>query len=178
MIDHTDDGLRAAIKALDEVVAPAIDTANPLAVEQLRLVSRFLGFLRTRMPYEHARARHELQHYFGLAGTLMPLAPNDAPVRSRDLLGAAIRAAGPLLDDPAAGAQQIQGAITSLSCAASTLVREVAHAPAAVREPIERAVIRAAQALLDAQRAWFLPMGFEPDPRCVPGIDDALRTTP
>ena len=176
MIDHTDDGLRAAIKALDEVVAPAIDTATPLAVEQLRLVSRFLGFLRTRMPYEHARARHELHHYLGLAESLVTLAPNDAPFRSRDALDAAIQAGTPVLHDAAASAQQLQDTIKSLSCALSTLVREVAGAAAAAREPIERAVILAAQGLLDAQRAWFLPMGFEPDPRCVPSMDDALRT--
>jgi hypothetical protein len=177
MIDHTDDGLRAAIKALDEVVAPAIDTANPLAVEQLRLVSRFLGFLRSRIPYEHARARHELHHYLGLAQTLVTLAPNDAPVRSRDAIGAAIHSATPVLHEASASAQQIQSAIASLSSATSALVREVAVASPAVRAPIERAVVLAAQQLLDAQRAWFLPMGFEPDPRCVPSINEALRTT-
>lgn len=174
MIDHTDDGLRAAIKALDEVVAPAIDESNPLAVEQVRLVSRFLSFLRSRVPYEHARAHHEVRHYLALARELVELAPNDAPVRSRDLLSAAIRIATPLVVDPMASAQQLQGAITSLSAALSTLARHVADSPATVRDPVERTIVRASASLLDAQRAWFLPMGFEPDPERVPALETAL----
>jgi len=174
MMDHTDDGLAAAIKALDEVVAPAIDAGNPLAVEQLRLVSRFLGFLRTRMPQEHARAHHELRHYLALAGDLVPLAPECASPPVRQRLIEAVAAATPIADDPLATAQQLQGGIDTLSASISTLVRHVAAAPDAVRLPVERAVVRASRSLLDAQRAWFLPMGFEPDPARVPALADAL----
>lgn len=176
-MDHTDDGLRAAIKALNEVVAPAIDSSNPLAVEQLRLVSRFLGFLRLRIPHEHARAQHELRHYLALAQELVPIAPNDAPVQPRDLLRDAVDAAGPLALNPRASAQQLQDGIGLLSSALSTLVRQVAEAPAAVRAPIEHAVVRAARSLLDVQRAWFLPMGFEPDAARVPDLFAALGAT-
>lgn len=173
-MDHTDDGLAAAIKALDEVVAPAIDTANPLAVEQLRLVSRFLGFLRTRMPQEHARAHHELRHYLALAGELVPLAPVGAAVPVRQQLTQAVAAATPIAADPLATAPQLQQSIEALSASISTLVRHVAAAPEAVRAPVERTVVRASRSLLDAQRAWFLPMGFEPDLARVPALADAL----
>lgn len=176
MIDHTDDGLRAAIKALDEVVAPSIDVSNPLAVEQLRLVSRFLGFLRSRMPYEHARVQHELRHYFALARDLVDLAPNDSPVCARDVLAIAIQASAPLVEQGTASTQQLQEAIKSLSAAQSTLVRHVADLPANVRDPVERAVVRASRSLLDAQRAWFLPMGFEPDAARVPSLEIALKS--
>jgi hypothetical protein len=174
MIDHTDDGLRAAIKALDEVIAPSIDAANPLAVEQLRLVSRFLGFVRSRLPYEHARERHELRHYLALAAELVAQAPDDAPVRARQLLQSAISEATPLAVDIDAPTAALRAGIASLSSALSTLVRSVATSPPEVREAIELAVIRASRTLLDAQRAWFLPIGFEPDPDQVPPIDQAL----
>ena len=174
MIDHTDDGLRAAIRALDEVVAPAIDGSNPLAVEQVKLVSRFLGFLRSRIPYEHARAHHEVRHYLALAQELIELAPNDAPARSRQLLTAAIQTSTPLVGDPLSSAQQLQDAAKSLSAALSTLVRDVTDSPVSVRAPVERAIVRASASLLDAQRAWFLPMGFEPDAERVPALETAL----
>lgn len=174
MIDHTDDGLRAAIRALDEVVAPAIDGSNPLAVEQVRLVSRFLGFLRSRIPYEHARAHHEVRHYLALARELVELAPIDAPVNSRNLLTAAIEISTPLVGDPLSSARQLQDAAKSLSAALSTLIRDVADSPATVRDPVERTVVRASASLLDAQRAWFLPMGFEPDAERVPTLEAAL----
>ena len=44
MADHEENAIRAAIKALSQVVAPAVDPSNPLAVEQLRLVVQFLDF--------------------------------------------------------------------------------------------------------------------------------------
>ncbi|MDB5818141.1 MAG: hypothetical protein JWQ11_1781 [Rhizobacter sp.] len=175
MIDHTDDGIRAAIKALDEVVAPALDPANPLALEQLKLVSRFLGFLRSRLPYEHLRSSHELRHYLALARQLVEIAPNEGPVHARDALLGAIHEATPLISDPTCSPVQLEAGTKRLSAALSTLVRDVAEAPPAVRDSVERAVTHAARRLLDAQRAWFLPMGFEPDPARVPSMEEALE---
>jgi hypothetical protein len=174
MIDHMDDGLGAAIKALDEVVGPAIDTSNPLAVEQLRLVSRFLGFVRSRGPLNHERLHHELRHYIALATQLAGMAPANLEVPAQEILEQAVKTASPLASDPRATSAQLQRSIDSLSSAVSTLVRLVATAPAAVRDPVERTVVRASQSLLNTQRAWFLPMGFEPDPGRVPALGSAL----
>lgn len=175
MIDHTDDGLRASIKALDEVIGPAIDKNNPLAVEQVRLVSRFLGFLRSRIPYEHARTVHELHNYLSLAKKLINLAPNDAPADVKNLLAKAIEAGVQLAESEFASASQLHETTKILSAAVSTLVRSVALSPPEIRAPIETAVVRASQSLLDVQRAWFLPMGFEPDPSRVPHLNDLLE---
>ena len=46
-----DNPLRAAVKSLTDVVAPALDPTNPLANEQLRLVCRFLEYTRLRAAY-------------------------------------------------------------------------------------------------------------------------------
>src|SRR5215211_3836511 len=66
-MDHSDNALRAAIKALEEVVAPAVDPADPLAAEQLTLVIDSLRFLRERLDQLHDRARFELRHHLALA---------------------------------------------------------------------------------------------------------------
>lgn len=70
MADYTDNALLASIKALNEVVLPALDPSDPLATEQLRLVAGFLKFLGARLPYVHDRNRFELEHYLALAGRL------------------------------------------------------------------------------------------------------------
>ena len=66
MADYTDNALLASIKALNEVVLPAVDPSDPLAGEQLRLVAGFLKFLGARLPYVHDRNRFELEHYLAL----------------------------------------------------------------------------------------------------------------
>jgi len=174
MIDHTDDSLRAAIKALDEVVAPAVDGANPLAVEQLRLVSRFLGFVRQRLAYQDGRDRFELRHYLSLADELAPLATDQPGIAARSLLLEALEAARPVAANLSATQGETRAAARSLSSAVSILVRSVADADEAARRPVERAVVVAQRTLMDAQRAWFLPIGFEPDPKAVVPIDAAL----
>ena len=76
MADHIDNGLIASIKALNDVVAQSIDNSNPLAREQLTLVTRYLGFLRQRLPYQFERDRFELDHYVALAKALTGIAQN------------------------------------------------------------------------------------------------------
>jgi hypothetical protein len=56
------------------------------------------------------------------------------------------------------------------------LVRSVANVQPNLRSPIERLVLAASKRLLDVQRAFYLPIGFEPDPKLVSTIDSALAT--
>jgi hypothetical protein len=39
-------------------------------------------------------------------------------------------------------------------------------------------VLAASRELVAAERAWFLPQGFEPDPSLVPSIDMVLHPLP
>ncbi len=197
MADHTDNGLLAAIKALDEVVAPAVDSSNPLAVEQLRLVSRYLQFLRERLQYQADSDRYELWHYTELAKSLLaqmqPLPVQvqvhaqlhlatqvevqvqvqvQAEVQQR--LAHAVVAAAPMCEDASVPLEAIRAAIGPLTSAISALVRCVATVQPDQRMPIERVVLEASKRLLGVQRAFYLPIGFEPDPKLVPTIDSAL----
>ena len=74
MPDYTDNSFRASIKALEDVVAPALDPSNPLAAEQLRLVSGFLRFFQERRhalaEYERAELAWHVDLLETLAGTL------------------------------------------------------------------------------------------------------------
>lgn len=173
MADTTGNAVRAAIKALDEVIAPALDPAQPLAAEQLRLVRGLLDFLGARVALLHERHRFELEHYAALA---QQLAADAAQVsgEAAATLAAALAGAAPVRADPLASNDAMAAATAPLAAAASALVREAAGAEPALRRRIEQAVIRGARPWVDVQRAWFAPRGFELEPDTLPPLADAL----
>src|SRR5258708_2289648 len=83
MADHTENSLRAVVKALTDVVGPAIDKGDPLANEQLRLVVDYIEFLRGRLDFLYDRERFELRDHLTMASALAKLrSPCSAPVTS------------------------------------------------------------------------------------------------
>lgn len=177
MADHIDNGLIASIKALTDVVAQSVDSSNPLAREQLTLVTRYLGFLRQRLPYQFERDRFELDHYLTLAKSLTGLAPNGVTAGAPPL-ELAVSAGEAVLLSTRATTAQVRSAIDQLTTAISVLVRCVAAAEPDLRRQVERTVTVASARLFDLQRAWYLPMGFEPDPKLVPSLEQALAASP
>ena len=176
MADYTDNALRASIKALNEVVLPALDPSDPLATEQLRLVAGFLKFLGARLPYGHDRNRFELEHYLALGERLAADArPASAEVSQR--LDQAIDGARILLQGQRVSVADMRSATAALSAPISGLVRVVAHADSALRQRIEQTVLAGSKPWVDMQRAWFVVQGFELHPDELPSLDEALRAS-
>jgi hypothetical protein len=173
MADYTDNALLASIKALDQVVLPAVDPADPLAGEQLRLVSGFLKFLRSRLPAWHARQRFELQHYLNMAQQLAADARGVSDEVSQGL-DAAIDAARTLQAREAASVAEIVDATAALAAPISALARTVATGPDELRRRVEREVMAGSKRWVDMQRAWFLPQGFELHAGELPSLDASL----
>lgn len=175
MADHTENTLRAAIKALTDVVAPAIRADDALAQEQLRLVTDYIRFIQQRLDHLAERHRFECTQYLALAQTVLPLAAS-ASTGVRDGLAAAIAGAEAL--PGAARLADHREATAALTGAIRRLVREAAGYKAEARAAIERAVLDGSAALIDFERAWYLPMGFDPAPREVPSVEAALAGAP
>lgn len=173
MHDTTVNGLRASIKALEDVVAPAVDAGNPLAVEQLKMTCAYLSLAAQRLDSRHARLRFETAEFLGLACELAPHA-RGGDARLAAALDAAVREADAALRDADAPEDALRDAACALSRAASALVRTCAAARADARADVERAVLRVSKRLLDARRAWFAPLGVDPDPG-LPPLSRALR---
>ena len=169
MADRNDGALQAAIKALEHAVLPAVNPADPLAGEQLRLVVGYLKLLRQRLDYVEDRKRFELEHYRTLAEALQ----DDARTQGGEVaqrFEAALRevkAAERPCDVPAATA--------AVASAVSGLVRVVADADPERRRRIEQTVARHSKRWIDAQRAWFAPLGFELRPEQLPALADAKQ---
>lgn len=174
MADRTVDGLHAAIKALQHTVAPAIDPANPLANEQLRMVCGYLAMVAGQLPLRAARIGFELRAAVALADALAPLAPRCDEALAAEL--ARHRDAGhELLDDPWRSEAATEQATAALNAAASALVRAAAAgADAELRRAVERCTLAQAGAGIAAQRAWFAPLGLDPERASLPTLADAL----
>jgi hypothetical protein len=173
MADHSINALRAAARAMTEVVLPAIDPRHPLAAEQAGLVAKYLHLFAERIDFVGARNRFELQHYGALAEALAADARRLSPAIA-EALDTAAAGAGALLRDPAARPSALQAAARELAALVGALVRTAAEAEPGLRRRIEQRVLADAGALMQMQRAWFLPQGWEPDPAAVPPLERLL----
>lgn len=187
MADNTVVGLRAAIKSLKDVVAPAVDNANPLAVEQLRMVCGYLAMVCERLPWRGERVRFELDHAIGLARELTEATGTDAGEAGL-AMKAALLPANRLRQDPRARELDIESATAELNAAIAAVVRhrrgsgsesgDRSRVDDVSRQTVERTVLAHSKAWLDVQRAWFVPLGFDSESTSLPSIGDALSATP
>jgi hypothetical protein len=173
MSDHTVAGLRAALKALKDVVSPAVDPSNPLAVEQLRMVCGFLAMVCEQLPYRAQRVRFDLLSAVDLAQALSS-GIGHATLDGAGALPVALARAVALQHTSDASEADLQQATARLGEATRDLIRESAEADDAVRRDIDRVVLRHSKAWLDVQRAWFAPLGFDKEARALLPIAAAL----
>ena len=161
MVPDIDLQLRVVLKALRDVVAPAIDPANRLAVEQLHLSIATLGMVQARLPLAGARVRAELANAIALAE-----AAGGAG------FGSLVAAAKAALDDPRCNADALGAQKTQLLAAVSGLVEDAPDGDSA--DVLARAIVSASRPQFDLIRAWCLSAGFEPDPEEVPVLETLL----
>ncbi|WP_433503049.1 hypothetical protein ACQP04_25280 [Pseudonocardia halophobica] len=172
-MDHSMTGLAAARKALTDAVAPAVDPADPLAVQQLGLVVDFLDFLAARLPHLHTRARLELveAHRLGRA------AARDVAEVDRELSAAladAVVDAALALSDAATPTGGLESATAGVHAALRDAVRASAQAAAGPRRRLARLVLDDSAAAAARHRAWYLPLGFDPYPSEVEPLAEVL----
>lgn len=164
MVPGLDLQLRVVIKALHDVVAPALDPANQLAQEQLGLSLATLAFVQSRLPYLHAGSRQQLANAVALATAVA-----DAAQTAK--FGAQIASAQALLDDPGSSFPDLEGMRGKLLDAVSAVVEQT---PSPHRTAVAKAVIAASKPQFDLARAWSLPAGFELNPEEVPALETLL----
>lgn len=162
-MDHTDVGLRAAVRALNDVVAPVVGQEHAQARDQLRLTTDYLAFVIERLPHLHQRDRFELSHHLAMARDVHAALPGS----SAPELATAMDAAQRMLERAGASTAEVRQATADLSAAVSTVVRGSASLVAAVQREVERAVLHASEQRIAFERAWYLPLGLDPDPQDV-----------
>ncbi|MFT3792286.1 MAG: hypothetical protein QM741_14715 [Rudaea sp.] len=165
--------IRSMLKALTEVVLPAVDPGNPLAQEQTRLCIGMLSLMATQLPLQFRFDKDELARLVDL-GQRLGATPG-ADTHARQALAADIDGANDVLARAGAEPGELVDAIRALRASTGAVVSQsCAEAkPDEIRE-IERAVLDASGAQLLRDRAWVLPQGWEADPKALPPIESLI----
>lgn len=169
-MDHTDVGLRAAIRALSDVVAPVVGAEHAQASDQLRLTIDYLGFVVERLPHLHQRDRFELSHHLAMAQAVRAVLNGSAAPS----LATAITVGQQVLALSDATTAEVRQATATLAAALATAVRESATLEARVQREVERCVLRISKERIAFERAWYLPLKLDPDPHDVQPLTDFL----
>jgi hypothetical protein len=151
------------IKAMTDVVLPAVDPNNKLAQEQAQLIVGCLHLMAQRLPMQYRYDRHELKVFVALAAELQreasggtELADALATLREGATSGQEVLArAGAEPSELEAANLKMRDAVGRLIVAASTSDDEVR------RSAIDKAVMAHAKDQLLRERAWLALQGWE-----------------
>jgi len=168
--------LQAVIKALSDVVLPAIDPDNQLAIEQGKLSIGLLALLAQQLPVQFQFDCDELARLIATAGTLATDAQGGAGTQAAvAALNEATLVADRCLDAARSSPADIEAQVRALRVATGTLISEVHRdGDAACRPKIQQTVLAMSKEQLLRDRSMMLMQGWEPDPKAVPPLADLL----
>jgi hypothetical protein len=160
--------LQVVLRALGEVVLPALEGADKHVVEQLHLSMAVLEFMRQRLPLAAQFYRRDLTDYITLADSAADLLqPHDASRASH--LRALADDGRAALDDPLSAQADWVGATRQLRSAVNMAIEASGKAP--YEQALDQLVLDHAAAVHLRARAWNLPFGFELRPQDLLALD-------
>ena len=172
--------LKTAIRALTDVVLPAVDPDNRLAQEQARLVIGMLGLLMQRLPLAYRYDLDELSRSLSLAAELSSLAASRPPgeVAPLEDLARSVALGRDVQARARAEPAELEAANHALRAGIGALVTALSSGPSTdVRGLVSRLVLDHAQQQLLRERAWLAPQGWEPA-GSLPAIETLIGDAP
>lgn len=158
--------IQTILKALVDVILPAVDPENKLAQEQTRLAIGTLQLVAKRLPIAYRYDRDELNRYVGLSRGLIAQVGKKAGGRVVTGLEALAAHGADVLDRARAEPAEMEKAIFDLRAMIGELIEAVhAGGDAAAQAAIRQLVLAAAKQELERERAAVVDMGWETDPR-------------
>lgn len=165
MIQSFDVQLQVALRALGEVVAPALQGAEKHVAEQLHLAIATLSFIKTRLPQARRYYRMELSSYMDLAIAAAELARPHLPADSEEL-GQIVSAGKAMLDDPEADIGDYEAITRSLRERITQLSSHAIGTPC--HNELDHMILDRGGELLLQYRQWCAPFGLELKPDELP----------
>lgn len=164
------------IKAMTDVVLPALDPSNKLAQEQAQLIIGSLHLIAQRLPLQYRYDRHELGSFLALAGTLENLSGESQELSAAmHALGAGVASGSDVLARAGAEPSELEAANLVLRQALGAVVQAAATLrDDARRQAIESAVMAHAQDLLLRERAWLAMQGWEGKDAALPPVESLI----
>jgi hypothetical protein len=173
--------IQSILKAMTDVVLPALDPQNPLAQEQARLCMGLLGVMAGQLPLQYRYDCDELGRLMALARSIQQL-PGMAQLAPNAVgaLAHGAKQADDVLTRAQAEPQELLQAVRTLREATGNLVQEAfANDPTGGHtEALQRAVMDASQQQLLRERSWLLGQGWEADPGAIAAIDTLIAPVP
>lgn len=165
MIPETDVQLGAVGKSLADNVLPVVmASGDAMAIEQLQLCLATLGIVRQRLPDLHAALRCDLGDTLDLLKSISTGDQADS-----DLIGASEDMLAASRNSP----QDIEQQVRAVKARIAGLLEGARGTPQQAK--IASAIMAAQPAMTERQRAWAIPMGFEPDPSQVTDLKQLLN---
>lgn len=168
--------IASMIKAMKDVVIPALANSNKLATEQASLVVGMLHLMASQMPHQFRFDRDELARLIDTANTLQDIRSGDAAATAALAALTTERAAanavlGECQRDPA----DLKDAVRGLRKCVGDLVTALARTQETDNQlRAEKVVIDMSREQLLRDRSLLKLQGWEPDPAAVPDIAKLL----
>lgn len=172
--------IQSILKAMSDVVLPAVDPKNPLAQEQARLCMGMLSVMAGQLPRQFRFDCDELGRLLQLSERMhaLPAAHKLAP-QAVDALGQGAQVGRDVLERARAQPSEVLDAVRTLRAATSHFVQESFENDLSGLETLDvkRLVLDSSKEQLLRDRAWVLGQGWEADPKALPSIDELLGTS-
>jgi hypothetical protein len=169
--------IRSMIKALTEVVIPAVSSDNKLAVEQAQLVVGMLKLMQAQIPLQFRFDVDELRRLVDTAGTLgaMEATEDGACVALAGVAQARDRAAD-ILSRCGADPGELHAEIMRMRASLCTLVDACAAGGRTdERARIEAVLLAMSKEQLLRDRVLMKPQAWEPDAAALPDIEALIH---
>jgi len=153
MVPDVDLLLGGALRAMKDVVAPAIPQDQGVAAEQARMVIGVLSLFRRRVSFENARSLKELEIAVELAEHVVLVLSNPGALK------AALEAARQGSDNAMNDKRRDAVRRSLLSCVATSIDGERNRE---AKDQLLRVVLDISAKQTSLARAWSMPSGFEP----------------
>jgi hypothetical protein len=168
--------IQAVIKALEDVILPAIDADNTLAVEQGYIAANTLKLALKRQPMMYRYDCDELAGFLELASTLKQEIAGQA--HSDELLNelsACIGNGRSTLSRAQVEPVELEQASFQLRDSISKVIKAYSsHCSADQLKAVGKSVVSHAQRQITKERAWVVDLGWDIDPESLPDIGTLL----
>lgn len=168
--------IKSILKAMNDVVLPAVDPNNKLAQEQARLCMGLLGLMARQLPLQFRFDCDELARLAGFAAELQRVAGGGP--QTREAIAAVEKSAAQanaLLQHAKVAPAEVEQAVRAMREATGTLISSVFRdGDDVAQERVQKATLAMSKEQLLRERAWVITQGWEPDPKAVPPIEELL----
>ena len=167
--------IQSVLKAMTDVILPALDPQNQLAQEQVRLCMGLLSVLRQQLPLQFKFDLDELKRQIALTERLLELAGgHEFGDHSVSKLQGEHAKAVDVLQRAKAGPDEVLAAVRALRSVTGELLQAEDLQKSPLCPAVDHAVLESSRAQLLRDRSWVLAQNWEANPAAIPPIDTLL----